>query len=423
MQAFGGFFIWGPSFFYFSLVYVKNFLYLCSRFCLGGILQKKKSTFRRFWSDYKSEMIFGLVLMVVLIASTFLSRLISGDFFDNFLNPALSLAFAVLCFFGAALCLRHLENNRIRKAWAIILLLWGFWELVMVALFKTAYNPYRVSNELMESTPMLLACVFAWLLLIYPSISMHPGKLNWGRGALFLLPVVVLGVIDYVLSVDIRLLIALYPIWLMYVVFRKVHRYRQWCEENFSTFDNIDAQWIVRYITMVMLAGLVFYYLCVSDDPARAFTQQWYLMFVLGYTTDQVLHRPDPWERLHSTAVEEEEKEEPDPANAAYRATLETWLEKEKPYLNPDFQLMDLRQVLPLNRTYLSQLINAQYGCSFYQWVNDLRVAEAKRLITEHPEMSLEEVSKHCGFSSRRLFTQIFARETGMTPREWSKKG
>lgn len=373
------------------------------------------------WYSYKSEIIFGLVLLPVLIASTFLSRLISEDLFDNFLNPALSLAFAVLCFFGAAQCLRHLENNRIRKVWAIILVLWGGWETVMVALFKTAYNPFQVGHELMESTPMLVACVFAWLLLIYPCISMRPGKFNWGRGALFLLPVVVLGVIDYVLPVDLRLLIALYPIWLMYVGFRNVHRYRQWCEENFSTLDDIDAQWIVRYIMMVMLSALVFYYLCVSDDPARAFTQQWYLMFVLGYTTDQVLHRPDPWERLRSTVVEEE-KDEPEPSNAAYRATLETWLEKDKPYCNPDFQLTDLRQVLPLNRSYLSRFINSEYGCSFYQWVNGLRVAEAKRLITEHPEMTLEEVSKHCGFSSRRLFTQIFARETGMTPREWSKK-
>ena len=381
-----------------------------------------KNAVQYLWYNYKSEMIFGLVLLPVLIASTFLSRLISEDFFDNFLNPALSLAFAVLCFFGAAQCFRHLENNRIRKVWAIILVLWGLWESVMVVIFKTAYNPFRFGNELMEITPMLLACVFAWLLFIYPNISMRPGKFNWARGALFLLPLVVLGVIDYVLSVDLRLLIALYPIWLMYVGFRNVHRYRQWCEENFSTLDNIDAQWIVRYIVMVMLAALVFYYLCVSDDPARAFTQQWYLMFVLGYTTDQVLHRPDPWERLRSTAVEEE-KDEPDSANAAYRATLEAWLEKDKPYLNPDFQLTDLRQVLPLNRSYLSRFINTEYGCSFFQWVNGLRVAEAKRLITEHPEMTLEEVSKHCGFSSRRLFTQIFARETGMTPREWSKKG
>ena len=370
------------------------------------------------WYNYKSEIIFGLVLLPVLIASTFLSRLISEDFFDNFLNPALSLAFAVLCFFGAAQCLRHLENNRIRKVWAIILILWGLWELVVVVMFKTVYNPFRVGNELMESTPMLAACVFAWLLFIYPCISMRPGKFNWGRGALFLLPVAVLGVIDYVLPVDLRILIALYPIWLLYVGFRRVHRYRQWCEENFSTLDDIDAQWIVRYIIMVMLAALVFFYLCVSDDPARAFTQQWYLMFVLGYTTDQVLHRPDPWERLHSTVVEEE-KDEPDPANAAYRATLEAWLEKEKPYCNPDFQLTDLRQVLPLNRSYLSRFINTEYGCSFYQWVNGLRIKEAQRLMTEQPDLKIQDIADRCGFSSRRVFSQIFTRETGTTPTEW----
>ena len=373
---------------------------------------------RRIWNDYRSEMIFGLVLLAVLIPSTFLSRLIPEEFFDSFLNPALSFAFAVVCFFSAGLCLKHLENNRIRKTWAIILILWGGWELVMVALFKSASNPFQVGNEIMESGSMLAACVFAWMLLIYPSISIRPGKFNWGRDALFLLPLLVLGVIDYVLPYDLRILIALYPIGLMWGVFRNIRKYRQWCEDNFSTLDNIDAQWIVRYMVMVVLSGLVFYYLCVSDDPARAFTQQWYLMFVLCYTTDQVLYRPDPWERLHSTAVEEE-KEEANPANAAYRATLDAWLEKEKPYLNPDFQLMDLRQVLPLNRTYLSQLINTEYGCSFYQWVNRLRIEEAKRLMKEQPGLRLQEIAARCGFSSRSVFTQVFTRETGVNPSKW----
>lgn len=383
----------------------------------------KNVALRRIWNDYKSEVGFGLVLSVLLFASTFLSRLIPEEFFDTFLNPALSFAFAMICFFGAAQCIRHLESNRIRKAWAIILILWGSWEWVMVALFKTAYNPFQVGHELMESTPMLIACVFAWLLLIYPSISIRPGKFNWGRGALLLLPLAVLGIIDYMLPFDLRIIIALYPLWLMYVVFQNIRRYREWCEENFSTLDNIDAQWIVRYMVMIVLAGLVFYYLCVSDDPARAFTQQWYLMFVLGYTTDQVLHRPDPWERLHSTAVEEEKEEESDPAYAAYRATLDAWIENEKPYCNPDFQLTDLRQVLPLNRSYLSRFINSAYGCSFYQWVNDLRIKEAKRMMREQPEMTMEDISKHCGFSYRRNFSRIFVETTGMTPSEWRSKG
>ena len=382
-------------------------------------MKDEKRTYSRLWTDYKSEIIFGLVLTVLLIASTFLSRLIPEEFFDSFLNPALSFAFAIVCFSGAILCFRHLENNRIRRVWAIILVLWGLWELVVVALFKTAYNPFQVGNELMESIPMQIACVFAWMLFIYPSITIRPGRFNWGRSALSLLPVAVLGIIDYLLPYDLRLLIALYPLSLMYIVFMDIRKYRQWCEDNFSTLDDIDAQWIVRYMVMVVLSGLVFYYLCVSDDPARAFTQQWYLMFVLGYTTDQVLYRPDPFERLRSTAIEEEKEEEPDPSNAAYRATLEAWLKKEKPYLDPDFQLTDLRQVLPLNRTYLSQLINTEYGCSFFQWVNDLRIKEAKRLMTEQPDCKIQDFAERCGFSSRRVFTQVFTHKTGQTPTEW----
>jgi hypothetical protein len=159
----------------------------------------QSSYIRILWYNYRSEFVFGLLLMAVLIASTFLSRLIPQDFFDSFLNPALSFAFAVVCFFGATLCLKHLENNRIRKVWAIIMILWGGCELVMVALFKSAYNPFQVGNELMDSSSMLIACVFAWLLLIYPSISIRPGKFNWRRGALLLLPLVVLGGIDYLL--------------------------------------------------------------------------------------------------------------------------------------------------------------------------------------------------------------------------------
>lgn len=379
----------------------------------------EKFVHRRIWSDYKTEVVFGLGMAILLIASTFLSRLIPQDFFDSFLNPALSFAFAIVCFFGAALCFRHLDNNRIRKTWAIILILWGSWELVMVALFKTAYNPFQVGNELMESTSMLVACVFAWMLMIYPSISMRPGNYNWRYGAMYLLPLVVLGVIDYVLPIDLRILIALYPMGLMYVIFLNIRKYRQWSEENFSTLDDIDAQWIARYMVMVLLSGLVFYYLCLSDDPARAFTQQWYLMFVLSYTTDQVLYRPDPWERLHYTAVDEEKEEESDPANAAYRATLEEWLTREKPYLNPDFQLMDLHQVLPLNRTYLSQLINSEYGVSFYQWMNGLRIEEAKRLMTKQPDLKLHDIADRCGFLSRQVFARAFLRETGFTPSEW----
>ena len=97
----------------------------------------------------------------------------------------------------------------------------------------------------------------------------------------------------------------------------------------------------------------------------------------------------------------------------------ESYMMQNNPYLNPDFQLTDLRQVLPLNRTYLSQFINTEYDCTFYQFVNRRRIDEANRMKIEHPDWTVQDISQRCGFSSPRAFYRTFARETGMTPTEW----
>jgi AraC-like DNA-binding protein len=151
------------------------------------------------------------------------------------------------------------------------------------------------------------------------------------------------------------------------------------------------------------------------------------MLFVLVYTSDQIIFRPKPWiEEVAKETVEDETvtdtKETPAGSNAEYRAALEEWMQREKPYTNPEFRLMDLRQVLPLNRTYLSQLINAEYGCNFYQFVTRYRIEDAKQLLTDHPDMKMQDIAEQCGFSSPTVFARIFARETGQTPSEWNKR-
>ena len=49
--------------------------------------------------------------------------------------------------------------------------------------------------------------------------------------------------------------------------------------------------------------------------------------------------------------------------------------------------------VLPINRTYLSQFVNSEYGCSFYMLVNRYRIAEAKRLMTEQPDLKIQDIA------------------------------
>lgn len=193
--------------------------------------------------------------------------------------------------------------------------------------------------------------------------------------------------------------------------------------------EDVDAQWIVRYMILYFISGACYTVMSFSYTPAHAFTQQWMLLLMLGYSTEQILFRPDPRDIVHyakkkkqAMSEVEEEASEPPLSNAAYREMLDKWMDEEKPYLHPDFRLMDLRQVLPLNRTYISQLINAEYGCNFFQWVTKYRIEEAKRLMTEHPDMKMQDVAEQSGFSSPVVFSRTFAREEGKTPREWNIK-
>ena len=165
--------------------------------------------------------------------------------------------------------------------------------------------------------------------------------------------------------------------------------------------------------------SVVFLYMCLT-------------LFTFIYGTEQILFRHDPWEIVkqleksnpnmnENSPMESRQSASSTDSNAAFRATLEQWMQSKKPYLNPDFRLLDLGQVLPLNRTYLSHFIHSEYDCTFYQFVNRYRIEEAKRMKMENPEMKIWEVSAYCGFSSPTVFSRTFTNITGMTPSEWAR--
>ena len=57
----------------------------------------------------------------------------------------------------------------------------------------------------------------------------------------------------------------------------------------------------------------------------------------------------------------------------------------------------------------------------FRSFVTEYRVAHAKRLMKEHPEMRLSQVADESGFSNEKTFLRTFKSITGLTPTEWKK--
>ena len=372
---------------------------------------------------YKAEIRFAVILTAIVALSIWASHFIPEEYFDSAITPILMSASTAVALCCAWISFRHTEGYRMRRIWGWTLLLWGILDGLYVISWLFMGKPV-MNMGAYELTTMELALgnLLGWSLLMFPTEALRPGWLNVRRALYQLLPMFALVALDYFLPVNLRLLVALYPVFLLALLFTHVREYRLWCEDNFSSLEDIDEKSILRYMSVGLLVGLVYFYMCVSHDHARGFTQQWLAIFALAYGTDLVLFRRDPWEQVMQSIKSETTKEDvQSQPNEEYRRALEEWMEKEKPYRNPNFKLVDLQGVLPMNRTYLSQFIHSEYDCSFYLFVNRYRVEEAKRLMKEDPDIKMADVSLSCGFSSPSVFSRTFTAIAGLSPSEWQK--
>jgi len=375
------------------------------------------------FTQYKAEIRFAVILVAVVAFSLWASRFIPGDYFDGAITPILMSASTAVALCCAWITARHTEGYRLRRIWAWTLLLWGLLDGIYVVSWLFMGKPV-MNMGAYELTTMEIALgnLLGWSLLLFPTEALRPGWLNVRRALLQILPMYALLALDFILPVNLRILVALYPIVLILLLFTHVREYRLWCEDNFSSLEDIDERRIIRYIFVGLLIVAVYTYMCISHEHARGFTQQWLVIFTLVYGTDLILFRRDPWEQVRESMKNNSSKEDiQQQPNEVYRQALEEWMEKERPYRNPDFKLVDLQAVLPMNRTYLSQFIHSEFGCSFYLFVNRYRIEEAKRLMADNPDMKMAEISASCGFSSPSVFSRTFTSIAGQSPSEWGK--
>lgn len=102
---------------------------------------------------------------------------------------------------------------------------------------------------------------------------------------------------------------------------------------------------------------------------------------------------------------------------------LNRYMQSEKPYMNKDLKIGDLADTLDTSSHSLSYLFNQYLNVSYYDFVNDWRIAEFKKLVTEDTSSryTLDVLADLCGFSSRASFFRSFKKNTGITPNEYIK--
>ena len=103
---------------------------------------------------------------------------------------------------------------------------------------------------------------------------------------------------------------------------------------------------------------------------------------------------------------------------------LEDLIIDQKQFLDSDLTLDKIAEELNLSKSYLSRIINAELGVGFVDYVNTLRVEEAKNYML-NPEFSnytLQSIGIEAGFNSKSAFYSSFKKITGQTPTEFKKE-
>jgi AraC-like DNA-binding protein len=102
---------------------------------------------------------------------------------------------------------------------------------------------------------------------------------------------------------------------------------------------------------------------------------------------------------------------------------IETYMNAEKPFINPELNLRNLSLVLNIQEKYISETINKLKNQNFSEFINSYRVSYSMELLKnpEYDEKKMIYILYESGFNSKTTFNNCFKRITGVTPIEYKK--
>ena len=99
-------------------------------------------------------------------------------------------------------------------------------------------------------------------------------------------------------------------------------------------------------------------------------------------------------------------------------------LKKEEVFINPELNRDKVCEMLKTNRTYLSQIINHDLNTTFFDLINDYRLAKSVEMMKNplYQNMNLSDIAEMCGFKSLSSFSKYFRQVYGKSPTEWMEE-
>jgi AraC-like DNA-binding protein len=204
--------------------------------------------------------------------------------------------------------------------------------------------------------------------------------------------------------------------------------YRREIRQQYSSVNNINLSWL----SFILYAFIIAWFSSVTVFVSRnyfwnildqlVFLNFFAFFLFFNYIFYKGLAHPEIFSGVEEKPKYVSSKLTTDEAES-YLVRLNTFMDKEKPYLNPTLTLKELSTELSIPSRYLSQIINEHMQSNFYDYISKYRIEEAKKLLSDLScDKTVLEILYEVGFNSKSSFNTAFKKFTGITPSRFKKE-
>ena len=123
--------------------------------------------------------------------------------------------------------------------------------------------------------------------------------------------------------------------------------------------------------------------------------------------------------RLSTILLETRNNKKSNSRRQSHAGKIKQYIEEN--YANPDMSVSLVGEVLDMKGTYLSQIFRDEYGISVLNYVSNIMIKEAQRMLRE-TKKSIHEIGESVGFLSDGVFIKAFKKTVGVTPGKYREE-
>ncbi|WP_283685500.1 helix-turn-helix domain-containing protein [Dysgonomonas sp. Marseille-Q5470] len=175
---------------------------------------------------------------------------------------------------------------------------------------------------------------------------------------------------------------------------------------------------IILIISVGLIFSIVLYHRNRMAYRALVYKNQEWASEMLPYASYESADVLQEDDKSEEKAIEEEQ---PTQEDVALMKEVHELVSKEKIFKNADLTLDLMAKQMSINRNYLSKAINQTTGKNFNTYINEYRVKEAIKILSNEKSdvISIDAIAFDVGFNNRTSFYQSFKKITGLSPSDF----